>query len=125
MFSAYGGATVTCGKKRIGDERKVVIQDGDPSGKHVLIVDDMVKSGGTLVECVKALKAAGATDVSAYVTHAAFPGDTPQRFCKGGDRNVFKTFYITNSNPVVVEGILKIPSDDTVFEVLDLMPMIV
>ena len=42
---------ITCGKKRIGEERKVVIQDGDPKGEHVLIIDDMVKTGGTLASC--------------------------------------------------------------------------
>ena len=26
---------------------------GDPKGKHVVIVDDLVQTGGTLIECAK------------------------------------------------------------------------
>lgn len=35
------------------------IQDGDPKGKNVVIVDDLVQTGGTLFECGVALKNAG------------------------------------------------------------------
>eukprot|EP00930_Biecheleria_cincta_P062038 TRINITY_DN47552_c0_g1_i1.p1 TRINITY_DN47552_c0_g1~~TRINITY_DN47552_c0_g1_i1.p1 ORF type:complete len:336 (-),score=37.85 TRINITY_DN47552_c0_g1_i1:94-1101(-) len=124
MFKDFRN-TVTCGKKRIGSERKVVIQDGDPSGHHILIIDDMVKSGGTLAECAKALKAAGANSISAYVTHAAFPGEAFKQFCRGGSRHVFEKFYVTNSNPMVSERLLSIPTEETVFSVLDLLPQIV
>jgi len=115
---------VTCGKKRVGDDRFVVIQDGDPQGKHVLIIDDMVKTGGTLVECAKALMEAGATAVSAFCAHAAFPAGAEQRFCKGGDRSVFTHFYVSNSNPTVIERIESIPKDRTPFEILDILPLL-
>lgn len=26
---------------------------GDPSGRHVVVVDDLVQTGGTLIECAK------------------------------------------------------------------------
>jgi ribose-phosphate pyrophosphokinase len=45
---------------------------GNVEGKNVLIVDDMVDSGGTLVEAEKALRAAGAKKVFAYATHGLF-----------------------------------------------------
>lgn len=36
---------IVCGKTRgEGDERNVVIQDGDASGKHIVIVDDLVQT---------------------------------------------------------------------------------
>ena len=50
------GRLIVCGKKRVGDTRKVFIQDGDCEGKRILIVDDIVKTGGTLAECAKTLK---------------------------------------------------------------------
>lgn len=116
---------VTCGKKRVGNERNVVIQDGNCEGKHVLIVDDMVKTGGTLVECAKALMLHGASAVSAFCAHAAFPQGAEARFCKGGDRCVFETFYLTNTNTTVVERILALPADQTAFEVLDILPLVI
>lgn len=42
---------IICAKVREGDQRIVRIKEGDPGGRHVVIVDDLVQSGGTLVEC--------------------------------------------------------------------------
>ncbi|KAL8507971.1 hypothetical protein ACS0TY_018498 [Phlomoides rotata] len=42
---------VICNKVREGDKRIVRIKEGDPKGCHVVIVDDLVQSGGTLIEC--------------------------------------------------------------------------
>ncbi|KAF9621744.1 hypothetical protein IFM89_027598 [Coptis chinensis] len=53
-----------------GDKRFVKPQRGEAGPRHVVIVDDLVQSGGTLIECQKVLAAHGATKVSAYVTHA-------------------------------------------------------
>ncbi|GFP78946.1 ribose-phosphate pyrophosphokinase 3 mitochondrial, partial [Phtheirospermum japonicum] len=42
---------IVCAKVREGDQRIVRIKEGDPKGRHVVIVDDLVQSGGTLAEC--------------------------------------------------------------------------
>ena len=102
------------------NKREVVISDGNPAGKHVLIMDDLIQTGGTLYECAAALKAAGATDVSGFVVHAVFPGESWRRFLRGADRGVFARFWLSSSNPAVCG---QIPSGD-VFEVLDLTPRI-
>lgn len=121
MFSDGGYEVVTCGKTRIGDERKVSIQDGSCEGKDVLIVDDLVQTGGTLYECGCALRAAGAKNVSAYVPHAVFPKESWKRFLSTGDRNCFDKFYITNSIPTTVK---QIPDNES-FEVLDMVSQII
>jgi ribose-phosphate pyrophosphokinase len=122
IFQHLGYDIVTCGKTRKNDdERSITIQDGQPQGKHLLIVDDLVQSGGTLHECGVALRRAGAATVSAYVTHPVFPKDSWKRFLSTGDRNCFKKFYVTNSIPTVAE---ELPQND-VFEVLDLTEKIV
>lgn len=36
-------------------------QEGEPLGRHVVIVDDLVQSGGTLIECHALLSSLGAT----------------------------------------------------------------
>ncbi|GJR86020.1 synaptobrevin, longin-like domain protein [Tanacetum coccineum] len=64
---------VVCAKVCEGDKRIVRIKEGDCAGRHVVIVDDLVQSEGTLIGCQKVLVAHGATKVSAYVTHAMFP----------------------------------------------------
>jgi phosphoribosylpyrophosphate synthetase len=106
---------------RAGSGRSVVIFDGDPRGKHCLIMDDLIQTGGTLFEAAVALKAAGALSVSGFVVHAVFPDESWRRFLKGGDRGgAFTRFWLTNSNPHVCAAL---PVED-VFEVLDLSPQI-
>jgi Phosphoribosyl transferase domain len=50
-------AQVICTKVRDGAKRIVRLKEGEPRGKHVVIVDDLVQSGGTLIECQKLLAA--------------------------------------------------------------------
>jgi ribose-phosphate pyrophosphokinase len=45
---------------------------GDVSGKICILVDDMIDTGGTIVEGAKALKQKGALEVYAACTHAVF-----------------------------------------------------
>lgn len=42
---------------------------GDVSGQACILIDDIVDSGGTLVNAAEALLKAGAKEVSAYITH--------------------------------------------------------
>jgi hypothetical protein len=37
-----------------------ILQEGEPQGRHVVIVDDLVQSGGTLIECHALLSSLGA-----------------------------------------------------------------
>ena len=48
---------------RDGEKRIVTIQDGDPAGRHVVIVDDLVQTGGTLCECANEITRRGALSV--------------------------------------------------------------
>ena len=47
---------------------------GDVSGRHCIMVDDIVDSGGTLCNAAQALIDAGAITVDAYVTHGVLSG---------------------------------------------------
>lgn len=71
---------IVCTKVREGIKRIVRLKEGEPAGKHVVIVDDLVQSGGTLLEAQRLLAGAGAARVSAFVTHAVFPRDSWQKF---------------------------------------------
>jgi ribose-phosphate pyrophosphokinase len=57
-------------KKRIGDE-KVELQSivGNVKDKHVIIIDDLTESLGTMVQAAKECKRQGATKVTCAVTH--------------------------------------------------------
>ncbi|XP_027772351.1 ribose-phosphate pyrophosphokinase 4-like isoform X3 [Solanum pennellii] len=110
---------IVCAKVREGDQRIVRIKEGDPAGRHVVIVDDLVQSGGTLTECQKVLAKHGAQKISAYVTHGIFPNRSWQRFShdKGGSpENGMTYFWITDSCPQTVKEV----KDKKPFEVLSL-----
>ena len=47
---------------------------GDVAGMHCILFDDIVDSGGTLVNAADALREAGAASASAYVTHGVLSG---------------------------------------------------
>lgn len=113
-------------KKRIGDIRRVLVADGEPAGKHCVLVDDLVQSGGTLIQAAKALRDAGALSVSAYTTHAIFARDSWKKFVIPTDGSeqpeptYIDTFYITNSVPSVASKLRGIKP----FEVLSIAPII-
>ncbi|KAK4398201.1 Ribose-phosphate pyrophosphokinase [Sesamum angolense] len=109
---------VICNKVREGDKRIVRIKEGDPAGCHVVIVDDLVQSGGTLIECQKVLAAHGAAKVSAYVTHGVFPKRSWERFVHKNEESekAFAHFWITDSCPSTVKAI----ASKAPFEVLSL-----
>lgn len=86
---------IICEKVRDGDRRIVRIKEGDPRGKRVIIVDDLIQSGGTVIACAEALHQAWAAQVDAFIPHAVFPENGFARFFDGPVDN----FYITESCP--------------------------
>lgn len=84
-----------CIKERVGDKRVVRVPDAKQvEGKPVIVVDDLVRTGGTLLECAKALRDAGAKSVVAAVPHAVFPNNSHTKFI---DSDLFDKFYTTDS----------------------------
>jgi len=52
---------------------------GDVKGKHAIMVDDIIDSGGTLCNAAKAIMDAGALSVRAYITHGVLSGEACQK----------------------------------------------
>lgn len=61
------------------DKSYAVEMVGNVKGKTALLIDDMIMTGGTLVEAAKMLRERGASAVYAFATHAAFAPDTRER----------------------------------------------
>jgi ribose-phosphate pyrophosphokinase len=73
---------------------------GDVRGKHCLMVDDLIDTGGTLVNGAEALLAAGAKAVSACATHAVLSGPAVQRV----EESPITEVVLTNSIPLSREA---------------------
>jgi ribose-phosphate pyrophosphokinase len=77
------------------------------AGRPVLLVDDIVSSGGTLIACAKALKAAGAGAIDAVITHALFPSGMAREFAEAGVRSVRSTCSVPHpTNAIPLDEIL-------------------
>jgi ribose-phosphate pyrophosphokinase len=100
------GLSYAVGQKTRGGDRSVAIELAEPglvSGRPVLLVDDIVSSGGPLIAAAKMLQAAGAGTIDAVVTHALFPPDMIASFRDAGFRSVRSTCSVphpTNAIPL-------------------------
>lgn len=83
---------VICSKD---ENRHVTIKEGSQliDGNHIIIIDDMVRNGDTIINCAAVLKHYGASAVSAYVTHGVFPKNSWYKFCNPN----FTHFWVTDS----------------------------
>ncbi|MGN8549457.1 ribose-phosphate pyrophosphokinase [Bradyrhizobium sp. 13971] len=74
-------------------ESEVMNVIGDVAGYNCILVDDIVDSGGTLVNAAEALIAHGAKEVSAYITHGVLSGGAAARIASSR----LKELVITDS----------------------------
>ena len=69
---------------------------GDVKGQTCIIVDDIIDSGGTIVNAAKALKSRGAKDVYVYITHGVLSGDAIKKIKSSAIKNLVITDTIDN-----------------------------
>ena len=83
-------------KRRTGHNKAEVMNlIGDVDGKVVVMVDDMIDTGGTLLAGAKLLRDSGAREIYACATHAIFSPPAVERLGSG----VFTEVIVTNSIP--------------------------
>ena len=69
---------------------------GDVKDRTCIIVDDIIDSGGTIVNAAKALKERGAKDVYVYITHGVLSGDAVKKIKNSVIKNLVITDTIDN-----------------------------
>ena len=73
---------------------------GNVKNKTCILVDDIIDSGGTIVNAAKELKKRGAKDVHVYVTHGVLSGNAVEKIKKSSIKNLVVTDTIDNSMKV-------------------------
>lgn len=106
---------------------------GDVEGQTCILIDDIVDSGGTLVNAAEALLKAGAKEVSAYITHGVLSGTASERI----GASMLKELVVTDSigeteatkaaanirrmsiAPLIGEAVARTASEQSVSSLLD------
>ena len=73
---------------------------GNVKGKTCIIVDDIIDSGGTIVNATDALIKRGAKEVHVYITHGVLSGKAVEKIKKSKINNLVVTDTIDNSDKV-------------------------
>jgi ribose-phosphate pyrophosphokinase len=67
-------------KNRVDGVLSGTLFAGDVAGKHVIIVDDLISSGGTILRAISACRRSGASLVHVAATHASFAPEARRLF---------------------------------------------
>ena len=106
---------------------------GDVEGRRCILFDDIVDSGGTLVNAAKALIDKGAAEVSAYISHGVLSGPAVNRVVEGPLKELVITDSIEQPHevlncgkircvpvaPLIGEAIRRIANEESVSKLFD------
>jgi ribose-phosphate pyrophosphokinase len=106
---------------------------GEVEGRRCILIDDIVDSAGTLCNAAVALREAGATAVSAYVTHGVLSGGAVARVTSSPLESLVTTDSIPATEavrvaqnmrhisiaPLMAEAITRISSESSVSSLFD------
>lgn len=106
---------------------------GDVEGQSCILIDDIVDSGGTLVNAAEALLKAGAKQVSAYITHGVLSEGASKRIASSKLKELVVTDSIEETDatraagnirrmtiaPLIGEAIARTASEQSVSSLFD------
>lgn len=108
--AAAGGVLdhAVCVKHRRGDhDVRIELPPVSLAGRHVVLLDDVASTGGTLVECARQALAAGATRVDAAVTHALLDAAAEARLAAAGITELISADTVPHpTNRIAVAGLI-------------------
>ena len=102
QFARLLGLQVAAGSKRRLSDDKVVIDAivGDVDNKDVIVLDDEIATGGSMLELIDCLDRHNVGKISVACTHGIFSGKAIERF-SGNDR--IDEIVTTNTVPIPAE----------------------
>jgi ribose-phosphate pyrophosphokinase len=100
LANDLGVAAAFVYKRRLdGESTQVTGVSAQVAGKRVVIYDDMIRTGGSLINAAAAYREAGAVSIDAVSTHGVLPGDSVDRLRASG---LFGKIVVTDSHPRAV-----------------------
>lgn len=110
---------VAAGNKRRLDDEHVVIDRvvGDVEGKNIIVLDDEIANGGTIMELVRLLRERSVGRIAVACTHGLFTGSAIERLAAQPDVDEVVT---TNTVPMTEEKRAALPK----LQVLSVAPLL-
>jgi ribose-phosphate pyrophosphokinase len=81
------------------DHVEVVEVIGELEGRRVILIDDIIDTGGTMVSAAQAVMERGAEEVCVYATHPVLAGTAPDRL----QQSVAREVVVTDTIPIPPE----------------------
>lgn len=97
---AKGSLAIISKQHPSADSTETLEMVGDVEGKTAVLVDDMISTGGTLVEGAKLLKERGARKIHVCATHGVFADGAIDRT----DASIIDDIIVTDTIPLPEEG---------------------
>ncbi|MDX2504470.1 MAG: ribose-phosphate diphosphokinase [Gammaproteobacteria bacterium] len=86
-----------CSKIRTDDHQVIInLPEVELTGRHIILVDDVISSGGTLANTARLCLAQGAQRVDVMVTHPLFAASAMDRLKRAGIREICSTDSIVH-----------------------------
>jgi ribose-phosphate pyrophosphokinase len=95
-------AAVAFKRRLAADRTEIAALLADVHDRHVIIYDDMIRSGASMISAACAYRDAGARRISAVATHGVFPEESAARLEKSA---LFHQFVTTDSHPGALQVI--------------------
>ena len=88
---------IVCEKRRLEwDKRKIWIKEWNPKWKDILIIDDLIQTGWTVIEAVNKLRENWAKSVRVYIPHWVFPENSHKKVAQEVDELIVSDSIPTN-----------------------------
>lgn len=91
-------------RRSSGSDTEIIGVNADVRGKKVVLYDDMIRTGGSLINAAKVYKEAGAKEIYVVATHGVFPNGSVKRL---EDSKLIEKIIVTDTHPNAKEAAQK------------------
>jgi ribose-phosphate pyrophosphokinase len=91
-------------RRSSGSDTEITGINADVKGKKVVLYDDMIRTGGSLINAAKVYKDAGAKEIYVVATHGVFPQGSVERL---EDSKLIEKIIVTDTHPNALEAAQK------------------